>query len=72
VTAPQYDSTTQYIAVLKEPLWKMARLRRWLGNASFHLGGVAMMSRDLLRATRERWETSEILRQMDALGVGSI
>ncbi len=68
----QYDSTTQYIAVLKEPLWKLARLRRWLGNVSFHIGGVALMTRDLVRAMRERWETSEILRQMDALGVGSI
>ncbi|HEY3350984.1 MAG TPA: ABC transporter permease [Thermoanaerobaculia bacterium] len=68
----QYDSTTQYIAVLKEPLWKMARLRRWFGNVSFHLGGVAWLVRDLVRASRDRWETSEILRQMDALGVQSI
>jgi phospholipid/cholesterol/gamma-HCH transport system permease protein len=72
VAPSEYDSTTQYIAVLKEPLWKLARLRRWAGNVSFHLGGVAMMCRDLFRATREKWETSEILRQMDALGVGSI
>ena len=69
---PQYDSTTQYIAVLKEPLWKMARLRRWVGNVSFHLGGVAWMTRDMIRASREKWETSELLRQMDALGVQSI
>ncbi len=69
---PQYDSTTQYIAVLKEPLWKLARLRRWFGNVSFHLGGVGLLTRDLARAAREKWETSEILRQMDALGVGSI
>ncbi len=47
-------------------------MRRWLGNVSFHLGGVALLVRDLFRATRERWETSEILRQMDALGVQSI
>jgi phospholipid/cholesterol/gamma-HCH transport system permease protein len=72
VAPPQFDSTTQYIAVLKEPLWKMARLKRWFGNVSFHLGGVSMMCRDLFRATREKWETSELLRQMDALGVGSI
>jgi phospholipid/cholesterol/gamma-HCH transport system permease protein len=72
VAPSQYDSTTQYIAVLKEPLWKLARVRRWIGNVSFHIGGVALMTRDLVRATRERWETSEILRQMDALGVQSI
>ena len=68
----EYDSTTQYIAVLKQPLWKFARLKRWFGNVSFHLGGVAVMTRSLLRASREKWETSEILRQMDALGVQSI
>jgi phospholipid/cholesterol/gamma-HCH transport system permease protein len=72
VAPSEYDSTTQYIAVLKEPLWKLARLRRWVGNVSFHLGGVAVMVRDLVRASREKWETSEILRQMDALGVQSI
>jgi phospholipid/cholesterol/gamma-HCH transport system permease protein len=72
VAQPQYDSTTQYIAVLKEPLWKMARLRRWIGNVSFHLGGVAWMVRDMIRVSREKLETSEILRQMDALGVQSI
>lgn len=68
----EYDSTTQYIAVLKQPLWKLARLKRWFGNVSFHLGGVSLMVRDLVRASREKWETSELLRQMDALGVGSI
>ncbi|MGA7990308.1 MAG: ABC transporter permease [Thermoanaerobaculia bacterium] len=68
----EYDSTTQYIAVLKQPLWKLARLKRWFGNVSFHLGGVALLVRDLAKATRDRWETSEILRQMDALGVQSI
>ena len=68
----RYDSTTQYVAVLKEPLWKLARLKRWFGNVSFHLGGVAYLARDLYRASREKWETSEILRQMDALGVQSI
>jgi phospholipid/cholesterol/gamma-HCH transport system permease protein len=72
VAPSEYDSTTQYIAVLKQPLWKFARLKRWFGNLSFHLGGVALMTRDLARALREKWETSEILRQMDALGVGSI
>jgi phospholipid/cholesterol/gamma-HCH transport system permease protein len=72
VAQPQYDSTTQYIAVLKEPLWKLARLRRWVGNVSFHLGGVAWMVRDMIRVSREKLETSEILRQMDALGVQSI
>ena len=68
----EYDSTTQYIAVIKQPLWKLARLKRWFGNVSFHLGGVSLMVRDLVRASREKWETSELLRQMDALGVGSI
>ena len=68
----EYDSTTQYIAVIKQPLWKLARLKRWFGNVSFHLGGVAWLIRDLVRASREKWETAEILRQMDALGVGSI
>jgi phospholipid/cholesterol/gamma-HCH transport system permease protein len=68
----QFDSTTQYVAVLKEPLWKLARIRRWVLNVSFHLGGVAMMTAQLAREARHRWETSEILRQMDALGVQSI
>ncbi len=58
--------------VLKEPLWKLARIRRWVLNVSFHLGGVAMMTAQLAREARHRWETSEILRQMDALGVQSI
>lgn len=68
----QLDSRTQYVAVLKEPLWKLARIRRWVLNVSFHLGGVAMMTAQLAREARNRWETSEILRQMDALGVQSI
>jgi phospholipid/cholesterol/gamma-HCH transport system permease protein len=72
VAPARFDSTTHYIAILEEPLWKLARLRRWFGNVSFHLGGVALMIRDLFRAARDRWETAEILRQMDALGVGSI
>jgi phospholipid/cholesterol/gamma-HCH transport system permease protein len=72
VAPSQYDSTTQYIAVIKQPLWKLARLKRWFGNVSFHLGGVALLTRDLARAAREKWENAEILRQMDALGVGSI
>jgi phospholipid/cholesterol/gamma-HCH transport system permease protein len=68
----QYDSTTQYIAVIKQPLWKLARVKRWFGNVTFHLGGVALLVRDLARASSGKWETAEILRQMDALGVGSI
>ena len=68
----QFDSTTQYIAVIKEPLWKFARLKRWFLNVSFHLGGVAAMTAQLAREMRNRWETSEIIRQMDALGVQSI
>jgi len=39
---------------------------------SFHLGGVAVMAAQLAREARNRWETSEIIRQMDALGVQSI
>ena len=68
----RFDSTTQYIAVIREPLWKFARLKRWFLNVSFHLGGVATMTAQLARETRNRWETSEIIRQMDALGVQSI
>jgi phospholipid/cholesterol/gamma-HCH transport system permease protein len=72
VAQVQFDSTTQYVAVLKQPLWKMARVRRWIGKTSFHLGGLALMGAQLAREARNRWETSEIIRQMDALGVQSI
>jgi phospholipid/cholesterol/gamma-HCH transport system permease protein len=68
----QLDSRTQYVVVLKEPLWKLARIRRWVLNVSFHLGGVAMMTAQLAREARNRWESAEIIRQMDALGVQSI
>jgi phospholipid/cholesterol/gamma-HCH transport system permease protein len=37
-----------------------------------HLGGVGLMTIQLAREMRRRWETGEILRQMDALGVQSI
>jgi phospholipid/cholesterol/gamma-HCH transport system permease protein len=68
----EFDSTTQYAAVLKEPLWKLVRIRRLVGRASFHLGGIALMATQVAREARNRWETAEIIHQMDALGVQSI
>jgi phospholipid/cholesterol/gamma-HCH transport system permease protein len=72
VPVDEFDSTTQDVAVLKEPLWKLARIRRWIGHASFHVGGIAMMAAQLAREARNRWDSAEIIHQMDALGVQSI
>jgi phospholipid/cholesterol/gamma-HCH transport system permease protein len=66
------DSTTQYLAVLREPLWKMARLRRSFAKVAFHLGGASLMVGHVAREARNKWEVNEIIRQMDALGVQSI
>ncbi len=54
------------------PFWKFPRLRRWFRKVTHHLGGIGVLGWDLLRSARGRWETGEILRQMDALGVQSI
>jgi len=68
----ELDSTTQYMAVLREPLWKLARVRRALKGMAFHLGGAAIMVAQVAREARNKWEIDEIIRQMDALGVQSI
>src|SRR5512140_147946 len=57
---------------IEEPLWKLPRTRRWFARITHHLGGVGLLAWDFLKAARTRWETGEILRQMDALGVQSI
>lgn len=55
-----------------DPFWTLPRLRRWSRKVLFHLGGLGLLVRDLVRAAGRRWEGGEILRQMDALGVQSI
>jgi phospholipid/cholesterol/gamma-HCH transport system permease protein len=64
--------STTSLLIAREPFWKMPRLRRWFQKVIFHLGGIGMMTLQIAREARRKWETGEILRQMDALGVQSI
>jgi phospholipid/cholesterol/gamma-HCH transport system permease protein len=67
-----FDSTTTFLAITREPLWKLARVRHWFAKVTFHLGGFGLLVRRLGNEARRRWDTDEIIRQMDALGVQSI
>src|SRR5260221_5428290 len=60
------------MGVPREPLWKLARVRRAFKGMAFHLGGAAIMVSQVAREARNKWEVDEIIRQMDALGVQSI
>ena len=64
--------STSSLLIRQTPWWKLPRLKRWFDKVTFHLGGIGMMSIQLVRDARKRWETGEIVRQMDALGVQSI
>jgi phospholipid/cholesterol/gamma-HCH transport system permease protein len=66
------ETTSSGEVPVEEPLWRLPRSRRWFARTAHHLGGIGLLARDLLRAARGRWETGEILRQMDALGVQSL
>lgn len=66
------DSTSSSFQAVTEPIWKLPRTRRWLAKMTLHLGGLGIMAFRLFRESRTRWETGEIWRQMDALGVQSI
>jgi len=66
------SSSTTSILIAREPFWKAPRLRRWFLRVTQHLGGFGVMTGRLFREMRAKWETGEILRQMDALGVQSI
>jgi phospholipid/cholesterol/gamma-HCH transport system permease protein len=54
------------------PWYLLPRTRAWFERVIHHLGGLGLLARDTFVAARSRWETGEILRQMDALGVQSI
>ena len=54
------------------PIWRFPRTQRWAKKTLFHLGGIGLLARDLARAMTSKWETGEILRQADTLGVQSI
>jgi phospholipid/cholesterol/gamma-HCH transport system permease protein len=64
--------STSSLLVHRTPWWRVPRLRRWFDKVTFHLGGLGIMAIQLVRDVRKRWETGEIFRQMDALGVQSI
>lgn len=66
------ESSSSSTIPITEPLWKLPRTRRWFAKTTHHLGGLGLLAWNLLRALRGKWETGEILRQMDALGVQSI
>jgi phospholipid/cholesterol/gamma-HCH transport system permease protein len=65
-------SSTTSVLIAREPFWKLPRLRRWFTRVTLHLGGLGLMAGQLFREARRPWEGSEIIRQMDALGVQSI
>ena len=64
--------STSSLLIRQTPWWKLPRLKRWFDKVTFHLGGVGIMTIQLFRDARKRWEAGEIFRQMDALGVQSI
>jgi phospholipid/cholesterol/gamma-HCH transport system permease protein len=66
------EATSTYSVGPRPPIWTFPRLRRWFSKVFFHVGGIGVMGLTLLRQARLKWETGEILRQMDALGVQSI
>jgi len=66
------EATSTFSVGPRPPLWTLPRLRRWFAKVIFHVGGLGVMLLALVRQARQRWETGEILRQMDALGVQSI
>jgi phospholipid/cholesterol/gamma-HCH transport system permease protein len=65
-------SSTTSILIARTPWWKFPRIKRWFDRVTFHLGGIGEMTAELFRQSRMKWETGEIIRQMDALGVQSI
>ena len=65
-------SSTTSILIARTPWWKFPRIVLWFERVVYHLGGFGQMAGELARQARNRWETGEILRQMDALGVQSI
>jgi len=66
------EATSTFSVGPRPPIWTFPRLRRWFAKVVFHVGGIGVMTLALLRQARSRWETGEIVRQMDALGVQSI
>ncbi len=65
-------SSTTSILIARTPWWRFPRIQRWFDRVTFHLGGLGQMTAELVRQGRMKWETGEIIRQMDALGVQSI
>ena len=65
-------TSTTSILIARTPWWKFPRIQLWFDRVTFHLGGLGQMTSELFRQSRLKWETGEILRQMDALGVQSI
>ena len=66
------SSSSSSILIARTPFWKLPRLRRWFAKVTFHLGGIGLMTFQLLKETRRKWEMGELLRQMDTLGVQSL
>src|SRR5258706_929456 len=66
------EATSTFSVGPRPPLWTFPRVRRWLAKVVFHTGGFGLMLLTLLRQARLKWETGEIVRQMDPLGVQSI
>ncbi len=60
--------STSSLLIQRTPWWKLPRLKRWFDKVTFHLGGIGIMSIQLLRDVRKRWEMGEIFRQMDSSG----
>ena len=57
---------------VRAPFWTLPRTRKTFEKVTLHLGGIGLMTGRLFSEARTKWETGEILRQMDALGVQSI